>query len=286
MSLRIKANLLFVVATLLMLCVALPALRAAVRHAAQTAALREASLLTAEADVAERYTREQVAPMLGDDSAVFVPPGSPFFAVETQNRMLQAMRPGDVLRRVVLDPTSDADRPDAWERTVIQRLRTSRNALPFSEIRRQAGGERLVLVTPLRFARGVCATCYTARADAPAGVLDTFGGFAGFNRHQGEIVGLTLASVPVPPAVPGLFHAATAWILAVALVSLVAMNLVLEILVLRPLRRIGAHAEKVSLGAEDVPEFAKDGRDEIAALARSFNRLRRSMESAVALLRP
>ena len=40
----------------------------------------------------------------------------------------------------------------------------------------------------------------------------------------------------------------------------------------------------VSIGNLEVPEFAVKGRDEIAILATSFNRLRRSLQKAMQLL--
>ena len=43
-------------------------------------------------------------------------------------------------------------------------------------------------------------------------------------------------------------------------------------------------ADQVSTGSFDVPEFSVTGRDGIAVLATSFNRLRRSLEKAMHLL--
>jgi protein-histidine pros-kinase len=43
-------------------------------------------------------------------------------------------------------------------------------------------------------------------------------------------------------------------------------------------------ADEISLGKMDAPELAVRGNDEIAALASSFNRMRRSLERALKLL--
>jgi HAMP domain-containing protein len=67
-------------------------------------------------------------------------------------------------------------------------------------------------------------------------------------------------------------------------VMMVMLNLLLHRLVLRPVRRIAEMAEAVSLGDMTVPEFAPAGRDEIAILAESFNRMRRSFIRAVRML--
>jgi protein-histidine pros-kinase len=38
------------------------------------------------------------------------------------------------------------------------------------------------------------------------------------------------------------------------------------------------------MGEEDVPEYVKPGKDEIASLSASFNRMRRSLENAMKML--
>jgi len=45
-------------------------------------------------------------------------------------------------------------------------------------------------------------------------------------------------------------------------------------------------AGEVSMGNNDAPEFAESGRDEIASLGQSFNRMRRSLTNAMQMLEP
>ena len=52
----------------------------------------------------------------------------------------------------------------------------------------------------------------------------------------------------------------------------------------KPLRRLAAMADQVSLGQTDVPEFPVRGRDEIAELASSFGRMRKSLVQALRML--
>jgi protein-histidine pros-kinase len=47
---------------------------------------------------------------------------------------------------------------------------------------------------------------------------------------------------------------------------------------------MAAAADKISVGAHDIPELADSGKDEVALLARSFNRMRRSLEKAMQLI--
>jgi protein-histidine pros-kinase len=64
----------------------------------------------------------------------------------------------------------------------------------------------------------------------------------------------------------------------------VLMNLLLGAVVIQPINRIAAVAESVSLGDSDAPEFHWKGRDEVARLATSFNRMRRSLQEALRML--
>jgi protein-histidine pros-kinase len=47
---------------------------------------------------------------------------------------------------------------------------------------------------------------------------------------------------------------------------------------------MSAIASEISLGNMDAPEFPEQGLDEIASLAGSFNRMRRSLANAMKLL--
>src|SRR5262249_50747525 len=67
----------------------------------------------------------------------------------------------------------------------------------------------------------------------------------------------------------------------VFVVAFLALNLALSVLIIRPIIRMASAADQVSIGNMQVPEFAPKGRDEIATLATSFNRLRGSREKAL-----
>ena len=60
-------------------------------------------------------------------------------------------------------------------------------------------------------------------------------------------------------------------------VTLLLLNVLLHLIVVKPVRSIAARAGEISTGNLDVPEFEVQGRDEIASLATSFNRMRRSL---------
>jgi len=253
------------------------------RIARLSSAEASARLMVAQAEVTDRYTRERVTPLLdrvADAKIVFMPQSAGFSTIESEAQLLSNALPGYRLRRVVLDATGVSDGPDEWERDAIMRLRGDKKGAAYSEVR--APGS-LSYVVPLKMSEGVCATCYTSKDAAPVAIRDAFGTARGFDRQPGEIVGATIATVPLPPAPASeaVFVAIVAGVIG-ALATIVCV--VLEFMVLRPLAKITAIAERVSLGTHGVEEFDTHGSEELGALAQSFNRLRRSMEVAIALV--
>jgi len=68
------------------------------------------------------------------------------------------------------------------------------------------------------------------------------------------------------------------------LFQFLALNLLLALLVVRPVRRLAAIADEVSKGNMEAPDFPSKGRDEISTLGASFNRMRRSLVEAMNML--
>jgi protein-histidine pros-kinase len=65
---------------------------------------------------------------------------------------------------------------------------------------------------------------------------------------------------------------------------MVALNLMLEWLIIRPVARLSAAADQISTGDFSVPEFRDSGKDEVSVLGASFNRMRRSLETAMRMI--
>jgi protein-histidine pros-kinase len=70
----------------------------------------------------------------------------------------------------------------------------------------------------------------------------------------------------------------------VFLLLLVLLNILLHFVVIRPVVRIADIANEVSMGKPDVPEYVRQGKDEISSLSQSFNRMRLSLENAMKML--
>jgi protein-histidine pros-kinase len=64
----------------------------------------------------------------------------------------------------------------------------------------------------------------------------------------------------------------------------VILNVLLHYMVIRPVVKLAAIANAVSLGELGVEEYEKKGSDEISVLSAAFNRMRRSLDSAMRML--
>jgi len=71
---------------------------------------------------------------------------------------------------------------------------------------------------------------------------------------------------------------------AVFVVIGLTLNLMLWKLVIQPVTRLSALADRVSMGEMEAPEFSAPARDEIGVLSDSFSRMRKSLQHAMKLL--
>ena len=68
-------------------------------------------------------------------------------------------------------------------------------------------------------------------------------------------------------------------------ILLVAINALLVFMVIRPVNLLSGMASSVSLGKSEITEFPASGKDEIAELSYSFNRMARSLIEAMKMLK-
>lgn len=256
--------------------------------AARRAVLSDASTMMAEVNATIRYTDRQVAPLLAHSMRVeFTPQAVPFFAAQQTFDALSRERPEYTFRQPTDNPTNPSDRPTSWEAGVVASFRTDPSLRTLVSERAAPAGEVLSLSQPVRVDSADCLACHSTPAAAPASMIAVYGSAHGFGWKLGQVVGAQIVSVPERVA----FARARAILLRIMavlglvfLVTVGVLNLLLHWLIIAPVRRISRLADEVSLGNMDVPEFGEAQRDEIGLLARSFNRMRRSLLAAFRML--
>ncbi len=187
----------------------------------------------------------------------------------------------------MLNPTNPSNRAVAWEADVIQYFRANPSAQEFVSDRTSEMGQSLYLAKPIRIKDEQCLQCHDTYATAPPEVVRQYGRVNGFGWKMDETVGAQIVAVPLETARAGASNLVVlvgSVLTAVFLLMFAVVNVVVRVVVLRPIAHLAAAAEAISTGRPLAMDLAVKGSDEIAALCRAFDRMKTSIEKSLALL--
>jgi HAMP domain-containing protein len=288
MGLKAKFNLVMLVALLAGLALAAALSWRIVQDNARHAVLQEASIMMPQATAIRGYTSKEIGPLLAEQNKVrFLPPTVPAWAAQTNLHAMAAQFPDYSYKEAALNPTNPSDRATDWESGIIEEFSHNPSLTEFISTRDTPTGPMLSIAHPIRIADKGCLTCHSTPAAAPGSMIDLYGSANGFGWKLGDVVAAQIVSVPMRVALDradDAFKLYLAALVAVFAVTIVLLNLLLHFVIVKPIRRLSAIASEISLGNMDAAEFEEHGRDEIASLAGSFNRMRRSLANAIKLL--
>ena len=251
--------------------------------------LRQAALMMETALASRSYTTEQIKPLLETPqhfTTKFIRQTVPAYAASESFRYLRKRYPAYTYREATLNPTNPVDRAVDWEADVINIFRNHRDRTDLNGTRDTPDGPSLYLARPIKVTTP-CLACHSVPAKAPRSMIRLFGTANGFGWQDNEIVGAQIVSVPmsVPLTIAaGAFKKLMIYLGAVGIATMIVLDLALMLIVIRPVTRLSAMADAVSKGNLDVPELPVKGRDEVATLAGSFNRMYVSLRKAIQLL--
>jgi len=287
MSLLLRVNLALVLVFALGATVAGLACRALLERNAEREIRSEAELMMGGALAARDYTDKEVAPLLQEQMrSRFLPQAVPFYAATEHFLRLHVQHPDYAYEEATLNPMNLRDRATDWQADIIQRFRNDPHLQEAFGERDTPMGRSLYFARPIRAAAD-CLECHGSAASAPQTVVARYGSSNGYGWQAGEVIGAQVVSVPRGSAearAQEAFQAFLGSLGAVFVALLLVVNLVLYLLVVRPVRRMAQIADRLSVGDASAPEFPTRGGAEIAGLGRSFNRMRKSLEKALRLL--
>lgn len=288
MGLRLKFNLVLVIVFLAGFAATGMISRQLLQDNAREEVLRNARLMMDTALSVRAYTVEQVKPHLDKQlQDVFLPQTVPAYAATETLSHIQKKYRDYGYKEATLNPTNPRDRATDWEADIVQQFRQNADSTELVSERTGGTGRILYIAKPIQITNAACLQCHSVPAAAPASMLKVYGEANGFGWKHNEIVGAQVVTVPMDIPVrraDRAFKTFMAALAAVFAVVFVALNLMLSWLIVRPIRRMSLAADKVSTGDFDVPEFSDAGRDEVAVLGSSFNRMRRSLEKAMQMI--
>ena len=254
------------------------------------AEIMENARIMMEAAIAVRtYTAMQIRPLLETQMKYsFLPQSVPAYSANAYFSQLQKAFPSYSYKEATLNPTNPVNRATDWEADIIEEFRNSHDKTEIVGERDTPNGRTLYMARPMKVSSPACLTCHDTVEGAPRTMVERYGGANGFGWKLNDIVTAQIVSVPTQLAAQrarGVFWTFMTSLAAVFGAFIVAINLLLIFLVIRPVNRLSSMASSVSLGNSDITEFPVTGKDEIAELALSFNRMGRSLVEAMKLLR-
>jgi HAMP domain-containing protein len=289
MKLLLKFDLILVTLAALGLLVVAFVAHNFLQQNARSQVLQQAELMMESASSVRRYTSDELKPLLMGNPKYeqeFLPQIVPAYAATTTFAKLRTKFPEYTYREPALNPTNPQDRAADWEADVIQEFRNHPSDSELVAERATPTGTALYVAHPI-VAKPTCLECHSEPAAAPASMIRKYGSDHGFGWQPNEIIGAQIVSVPtaLPVTIADkAFHSLMLSLTLTFAALIVATNVILVLLIIRPVRRLALVANQVSTGQLEGAELPVRGKDEIAELTASFNRLFTSLAKAMRLL--
>jgi protein-histidine pros-kinase len=288
MKLLVKFNLIYVIVMALGVGVSGYLTRTLLVGNAQEEVLNNARMLIEKANAVRGYTSGQITKLLETQMKYeFLPQSVPSYSAVEVLSTLQKSYPDYFYKEATLNPTNPRDRAVGWEVDVVNQFRGNAELKEVVGQRDTPSGPSLFLAKPLRITNPACLQCHSSVEAAPKTMIDKYGPANGFGWNHNEVVGAQVISVPL--ALPlqraeKSFNVFIGSLIGVFVVVGVVLNLMIWLVVVRPVTRLSELADRVSQGDLEAPDFPAGGGDEIGVLAQSFSRMRTSVVQAMKML--
>jgi len=288
MGIRTKFNLTLIVVFLAAYVISLWFVQRLLQDNARLEVLHNAGVMLEAALAIRKYTVTEVRPLLkAVQSKEFLPQTVPAYAATQNIDSMRGQYPDYSYKEATLNPTNPRDRATDWEADLVRHFRDHPDAKEFQGIRETPTGPSLYFSRPIRIKNPACLSCHSEPGNAPASLIRKYGSNNGFGWKLNEVVGAQIVSVPMSLPLERAritFYWFAGTLGGIFLTLLVAANIILQVIVIRPVKIIAENANEISLGAMDTAELAVTAKDEIGTLGRSFNRMHRSLSNAMKML--
>lgn len=249
--------------------------------------LHTAGIIMESAKANRSYTIDEIRPLLKKLNQGFMPQMVPAYSANQNIHRLHKRYPEYSYKEATLNPTNPASRATDWEAAIVERFQNNEEE---KEIIGEHGSESnriLYIARPIKIKKAGCLACHGTVEDAPPAMLARYGTANGFGWTLNQTVGTQIVKVPMSLPLERAnkeFKTFMLSMLVIFVTTIVILNVLLNAIVIQPIREMSANAEEVSLGNMDAEEFTAKGNDEIASLSHSMSRMRRSLISAMKMI--
>ena len=287
MGLRLKFNLVLLAVFALGLGVTGYVSHDLLQRNARDEVLRNAGVMMETALSVRDYTVSQIRPLLPYDPEKFFPQSVPAYSATEIMNALRKKYPDYSYKEATLNPTNPRNKAWEWESDIVNAFRSNPDRGEISGVRQTPPGPSLYLARPFQIKDKDCLSCHTTAAAAPPAMVRIYGPSNGFGWKHMEVIGAQVLSVPMDLPIRNAnraFYTFLTSLAAVFIVLFIILNAMMSFLIVRPIARMSMAANQISTGSTEIPEFSENGGDEVALLAKSFNRMRRGLEKAIELI--
>ncbi|MEN9627676.1 MAG: hypothetical protein RJA10_903 [Pseudomonadota bacterium] len=288
MKLLVKFNLIYVLVMALGVGVSGYLTRSLLVKNAQEEVLNHARLLIAKANAVRGYTSGQITKLLETQMKYeFLPQSVPSYSAVEVLSTLQKAYPEYLYKEATLNPTNPRDRASGWEVDVVNQFRSNGELKEVVGERDTPSGRARYLAQPLKITNPACLQCHSSVEAAPKTMVDKYGPANGFGWNLNETIGAQVISVPLSVPLQRAeqsFNVFIGSLIGVFVVVGIVLNLMIWLVVVRPVTLLSELADRVSQGDLNAPDFPSASGDEIGVLAQSFTRMRNSVVQAMKML--
>jgi HAMP domain-containing protein len=257
------------------------------RNARQEIA-ESARLLMDTALAARGYTSTQVGPLLETQMKyTFLPQSVPAYSATEVFNDLNKKHVEYAYKEAVLNPTNPRDRASDWEADIVGKFRANKEVGEVIGDRDTPTGRSFYVARPIRITNGQCLVCHSTVDAAPKTMIERYGPANGFGWNLNEAVGAQIISVPTQVPLDRAESAFKLFMTSITVVFIVIgvmLNLMLWLIVVRPIGALSRFTDRVSLGDLEIAESSRNSNDEIGTLAKSIARMRTSLVKAMKML--
>ena len=249
----------------------------------------QAELIMQEALAIRSYTVNEIRPLLNkNNDGLFHPQTVPAYSATQTSNLVRKNRPDYIYKEAVFNPTNPRNKATAREEKIINHF------IAHPTLDKQVGnfkirGNKFQYISyPIKITNPKCLTCHSTPELAPKAMRAIYGDEGGFGWKLNEIIGTQIVVVPYTlPAqlAQKTFYNFLAALALLFLATFIVLNVMLRILVLKPVTVMTKMADDLSKGNITGDELEISGKDELSELSRSFNRMRRSVIKIIQILR-
>jgi HAMP domain-containing protein len=260
---------------------AIPSIYLLTKNELYSQANKELKLMVDVVRSARGIVRERTRPHFLPRGEFFPPVVSSTVMAKELAKQLKVLQPSYLIRIVSDNPLNKENYPSDLELDILRQLRYAQAGERIQMTGFLQGTQYLISAASAKVKEG-CLICHGSPETAPSEIVEQYGTTSGYGWVSGEIIGASLVGVPVADLNSELIKRFSIVVGAITLlfaIVLMVLNKVVKSKIIQPIQKVTETATDVSHGRSNHP-FYSERNDEIGALIRSFELMRRSVNIA------